>query len=616
LERTRSTDASSIAVPSGETFRTVADDHKADVKRVRERNRQRRLRYLLYLNLFIFLYLIKRVLENDPLKFGLPSLGPDAVLWIFPIVILLSIVLMTMLPLANGRSPHVRFTPEEIGITFGDVRGIDNVLEEVTRSLQIFLTYRTFREDLGGNPRRGILFEGKPGTGKTHMAKAMAAEAGVPFFFVSAPAFHSMWFGMTAWKIRAFFKVLKKAARKEGGAIGFIEEMDAIGGSRGGVENFAAASGRGFSINRIASPSTGGMVNEFLIQLQSFDMPPFSQRMANWFKGLVNNYLPAERQLKKKPVPYSNILVIGATNRADTLDPALMRPGRFDRTLYFDLPSKSGRRELVDYFLTRRAHAPDMDREDLREELAAMTLGYSPAMLEHILDEALVWAIREGRRQLNWRDVQRARLSEEIGLAQPVAYTERERDLIATHEAGHAVAAYLCAKERKLEVLSIIKRRQALGLLAHSDAEERFTRTKSELEGTLKITLGGLASELLFYGESGTGPASDLHTATELAAQMVGAFGMGSSLISLDAMNNGPYASSNIVAKVLANEDTRNEVEEVLQRHKDQIGYLLEKNRDLVEALRDALLEHEELLGDDIRGVIEAALARRSAPVG
>jgi cell division protease FtsH len=214
------------------------------------------------------------------------------------------------------------------------------------------------------------------------------------------------------------------------------------------------------------------------------------------------------------------------------------------------------------------------------------------------------------------RDVQRARLSEEIGLAQPVAYTERERDLIATHEAGHAVAAYLCAKERKLEVLSIIKRRQALGLLAHSDAEERFTRTKSELEGTLKITLGGLASELLFYGESGTGPASDLHTATELAAQMVGAFGMGSSLISLDAMNNGPYASSNIVAKVLANEDTRNEVEEVLQRHKDQIGYLLEKNRDLVEALRDALLEHEELLGDDIRGVIEAALARRIAPVG
>jgi cell division protease FtsH len=337
----------------------------------------------------------------------------------------------------------------------------------------------------------------------------MAAEAGVPFFFVSAPAFHSMWYGMTAWKIRAFFKTLKKAAAKEGGAIGFIEEMDAVGGARSGLEGFSPDRSRRFSIDRMASPGTGGMVNELLIQLQSFDSPPRGQRTVNFFKAALNNYLPSHRQLKKKPVPYSNILVIGATNRADTLDPALMRPGRFDRSLYFDLPSRAGRRDLIDYFLARRAHADEMKREDLREELAAMSLGYSPAMLEHILDEALVWAIREGRKQLSWKDIQRARLSEEIGIAQPVAYNARERDLIATHEAGHAVAAYLCAKERRLEVLSIIKRRQALGLLAHSDAEERFTRSKSELEGTLKITLGGLASELLFFSESGTGPASD-----------------------------------------------------------------------------------------------------------
>jgi cell division protease FtsH len=330
----------------------------------------------------------------------------------------------------------------------------------------------------------------------------------------------------------------------------------------------------------------------------------------------INNYLPSHRQLKKKLVPYSNILVIGATNRADTLDPALMRPGRFDRSLYFDLPSRAGRRELIDYFLIRRAHAEEMKREDLRDELAAMSLGYSPAMLEHILDEALVWAIREGRKQLSWKDIQRARLSEELGLAQPVAYTARERDLIATHEAGHAVAAYLCAKERRLEVLSIIKRREALGLLAHSDAEERFTRSKSELEGTLKITLGGLAAELLFFGESGTGPASDLQTATELAAQMIGSFGMGNSLVSLEAIQHGPYSSANIVAKVLSNEDTRKEVEEFLSRHKDQILFLLEKNRDLVEALRDALLEHEELLGDDIRAVIEETLQRRSVIAG
>jgi cell division protease FtsH len=358
---------------------------------------------------------------------------------------------------------------------------------------------------------------------------------------------------------------------------------------------------------------SGGMVNELLIQLQSFDTPPLGLRLVNGVLGRINAFLPAEKQLKKKAAPYSNVLIIGATNRADSLDPALMRPGRFDRTLYFELPSKAGRRDLVDYFLARRAHASDMDRDDLREELAAMSLGYTPAMLEHILDEALVWAIREGRRELTWKDVQRARLSEEIGIAQPVAYTDHERILIATHEGGHAVAAYLCANDhRKLEVLSIIKRRQALGLLAHSDAEERFTKTKSELEATLKIAMAGMAAEQLYFGQSGTGPSADLSAATLLAAQMVGSFGMGSKLISYDAVESGPYTSSNIVAKVLSNDDSKKEMEDLLQRQKDEVQYLLEQNRDLLEALRDALLEHEELLCDGIAAVIESALARRT----
>jgi ATP-dependent Zn protease len=242
-----------------------------------------------------------------------------------------------------------------------------------------------------------------------------------------------------------------------------------------------------------------------------------------------------------------------------------------------------------------------------------MTLGYTPAMLEHVLDESLVWALRDDRRELNWRDVQRARITQEIGIAQPVAYTDRERDLIATHEAGHAVAAYLCAKDRKLEVLSIIKRRSALGLLAHSDAEERFTKTKSELEGTLKVALGGMAAEQLFFGESGTGPSSDLSAATTLAAQMVGSFGMGSSLVSYEAVDNGPHGSPNIVAKVLSNDDTKKEVDDILRKHKDQVAYLLETNKDLIEALRDALLEREELMGDEIMAVLDDAQTARAA---
>ncbi|MDP9234180.1 MAG: ATPase, partial [Actinomycetota bacterium] len=293
------------------------------------------------------------------------------------------------------------------------------------------------------------------------------------------------------------------------------------------------------------------------------------------------------------------------------LDTALLRPGRFDRTLYFDVPSRAGRRDLIDYFLGARAIAPEMLQDDLREEFASMTLGYTPAMLEHVLDEALVWAIRDGRRQLTWRDIQRARLSEEIGLAQPVAYTERERQLIATHEAGHATATYLCGKDRKLEVLSIIKRRDALGLLAHSATEERFTRTQSELESTLKIGLGGMAAEQLLFGETGTGPSSDLTAATSVAAQMVGSFGMGRSLISYEAVDNGMPLSPNIVAKVLSNDDTREEVEALLRRQREEVTELLAQNLDLVKALRDALQEQEELMGDEILRVLQDAERKR-----
>ena len=592
-------------------FQTLAESHKADVSRIRERNRQTRLRYLLYLNLLVFAYLLRRVVEGRPLEFGIPTIGPDAWMWILPLLLVVMIGSMMAMPFINGRSPHSRFSPEQIGIRFADVKGIDVVLEEVKRTLQIFLAYRSFREELGGNPRRGILFEGAPGTGKTHLAKAMAVEAGVPFFFVSAPAFQSMWSGMTAWKIRAFFKTLKKAALKEGGAIGFIEEIDAVGMSRGGVVAPSPTTVSPFTVHRFIDGGNGGMVNELLIQLQSFDQPLMGGRIKNKFIDFANLFMPAAHQIKKKASAYNNILVIGATNRADHLDPALIRPGRFDRTLYFDLPSRSGRRELVDYFLARRSHAPEMDREDLRNELAGMTLGYTPAMLEHICDEALVWALRDGRNELTWRDIQRARLSEEIGLGQPVAYTDHERELIASHEAGHAVAAHLCGSERKLEVLSIIKRRSALGLLAHSDLEERFTKTKSELESTLRIMLGGMASEELFYGESGTGPSSDLKAATSLAAQMVGSYGMGKHLISYEAFSNGSPTSPNIVAKVLSQDDSRQEVNELLNRVKMEVSVLLTANKDLVEALRDALLEQEELLGDEILAVIRDAEGRR-----
>src|SRR5205085_4472541 len=181
---------------------------------------------------------------------------------------------------------------------------------------------------------------------------------------------------------------------------------------------------------------------------------------------------------------------------------------------------------------------------------------------------ALVWALRRGAKQLSWGDVQRAKMTEEIGLAQPVEYTEAERRTIATHESGHAVVAWLTGSSRKLEVLSIIKRKEALGLLAHSDLEERWLTSQSELESLIKIAFGGLVAEEIFFGEITSGPASDLKAATNYAALMVGSLGMAGSFFSYEAIES-PHA--NIVAKVSSDEAGRDKIDDLLVHAHDEV---------------------------------------------
>ena len=399
--------------------------------------------------------------------------------FVFPIILILVLGIALLGPLLGaGKSPHVAYHPSEIDIGIDDVKGIDTIRDEVVKTLNLFLAHKTFKDEMGGTPRRGILFEGPPGTGKTYMAKAMASEAGVPFLFVSSSAFQSMYYGQTNRKIRSYFTALRKTARKEGGAIGFIEEIDAIGAARQGM---GASTGR---------EGISGVVNELLIQLQSFDQPTLRVRMVNAFIDRGNRFLPTHRPIPKRRVDDANILVVAATNRAADLDPALTRPGRFDRSIYFGLPGKAGRREIIDFYLAKKSHSAEIDHEDKRESLAAMTMGYSPVMIEHLFDEALVWALRRGADALDWSDIQQAKMTEELGLTEQVVYTEAERRTIATHEAGHATVAHLVGASRKLEVLSIIKRKDALGLLAHSELEERFTKTRSEIEAGIDIAFG------------------------------------------------------------------------------------------------------------------------------
>ncbi|MCW2598798.1 MAG: ATPase central domain protein [Frankiales bacterium] len=600
----------------------------ADVGRSREEARRARFKRLaLVVWLLVALILWRGLTKGvDAAYLPVPHIDP------FLLVVIVFFGAMVLLAvgqqLLTGKSPHTVYRADQITTRMSDVVGIDPVKDEVVRSLNLFLAHKTFSGSMGGTPRRGLLFEGPPGTGKTHLARAMAAEAGVPFLFVSGTAFQTVWQGQSSKKIRSYFKALRKAARKEGGAIGFIEEIDVIAQARSGVAAAATpvlaagCSGTTCLPATYATPAgtitngftaggdTSAIINELLVQMQSFTALTGGQRFAGMVVDRVNLLLPAHRQLKRPSALPANVLLIAATNRASSLDPALLRPGRFDRRLTFELPPKSGRRQLIDHFLTTKAHEAELDEPDRRDALAAITIGYSPVMIENLFDEGLVNAVRRGARTMSYVDVEQARLSIEVGTGQPVEYTAHERRLIATHEAGHATVAWLKAPQRRLEILTIIKRKGSLGLLAHGDRDDVYTRSRTEMQALIQIAMGGQCAEQLFFGDISTGPGGDLLYATNTAAEMVGAHGMEGALVSYMAIQNSAFSDTNIVGRVLADDRGRDAVEALLQKHKAVTLELLSQNRHLVEALRDALLDKDELIGDEITDVLEAAAGR------
>jgi cell division protease FtsH len=567
----------------------------ADVSRTRAHHRDGRRRRLVAVAALALGWIVIRMASGLSVFPSVPMphwFGP--LLPMFLIVLMLGAVMAFPL-IGAGRSPHTLIRPGESNVGLNDIVGIDSIKAEVVRSVNLFLAHQTFRDTMGGTARRGVLFEGPPGTGKTFVAKAMAKEAQVPFLFVSASAFQSMYYGQTNRKIRSFFKQLRKYARAEGGAIGFIEEIDAIGASRRGLGGSSGTEG------------VTGVVNELLVQLQSFDSLSRSQRLRSiWIDG-VNRYLPQGMQLRKPTVVPANVLVVGATNRKDDLDPALIRPGRFDRSIYFGLPGRRARADIIAYYLGKKAHAADLDAHGAVDQVAGMTFGYSPAALERLMDESLVIALTHGRSAMNLADVSEAKMLVELGVTDATIYAPEERDRVATHEAGHATVAYFVGQTRQLDVLSIVKRRDSLGLLQHSDTEERFTQSREELQALLQIAMGGMVAEEHWFDEVSTGPASDLAAATAIGAQMIGACGMGASLISVAAAGNG-YGDGGLVDKVLGDKAARAELDTLLMHSCDVAKDIVSRHPEVVEALRDALLERDELVGPEITGVIEDVL--------
>ncbi len=567
----------------------IVQGDRVDSTITRERVRQRRLWGLLAVLAVPFGWFWYRHVTNNPIELGMPGWITDDPTTTVMLGLMLVLACLILIPfLGAGHSPHVLLRPSDSSVRLDDVVGAEATRREAIDTLNLFLAHETFASEMGGSPRRGVLFEGPPGTGKTYLAKALAAEAGVPFLFVSASAFQSMYYGQTNRKIRTFFKALRKAARAEGGAIGYIEEFDAIGGARSGMNSGSMREG------------IVGVVNELLVQMQSFDMPTAKDKIKSMFVDGINVFLPTDRALPRpKPTP-ANILIVAATNRAADLDPALLRPGRFDRVIHFDLPPRADRVEIAKYYLDKKAHTDDVS--EFAE--ADMTPGYSPVKIERLLDEGLIVALRHGRTRMNLRDIVEAQLTTDIGLSHPVGYNPEERRRVAVHEAGHALAAVLVGRD--VRIASILRRAGSLGLVSHVDPEERHLKTPSEAADLIAVALAGRAAEIQEFGEASSGIAGDLAAATTLASQMVGQMGAIDTLISLEAAASP--MGGNLVSKVLSDGPSREKVEGILESAADRVACMLLEHRTALIAIADSLCTNDELSGEEICRIVTGEL--------
>jgi cell division protease FtsH len=532
--------------------------------------------------------------------------------------------------LSRGRT-YVIY-PGEYDVSFRDVRGQKAAVEATQEVVRLFQGFKKFRK-MGGYPPQGILLEGPPGTGKTLLSKAIAGEVNVPFIYASASSFNNMFMGVSNLRVMRLFSKARKFSECFGGAVIFMDELDAIG-SRGGVtatmepypfdEPFRHGleerlisppeepprGGLVGLVDRVVMGGMGGMgmggmlVNELLVQMDGLEQP---RGLGRLFRRMVPLFI--RRRLKRK-VPTYNVLVIGATNRADALDPALLRPGRFDRRLHVGLPDKEGRKDIADYYLDKVRHE-DVDLE----KLAKATVGYSPARIKNVVNEALIFALQDGRDSLGWKDIWSAKLTDEIGLKQPVEYDEQEKVKIATHEAGHAVASwYLEREELQMQVISIIKRENALGLVSYQEKEERYVRTRSDVMARIKTALAAGAAENVWFGETTTGVSADLRQATWAAATMVGLFGMGKELYSFGTIPN-ELAGGSSIGTLLRDAGVRGEVNGILLEARKEIEELLREKGVIVEGVRDALLAREEIVGEEIERLF-ARLEARGEPQG
>lgn len=469
-------------------------------------------------------------------------------------------------PFDYAKSKARKARKETSTTTLDDVAGIESAKRDISEIIDILKTPEKYRR-LGAVMPKGVLLVGPPGTGKTLLARAIAGEAEVPFFSISASEFIEMFVGVGAARVRDMFQ----NARKEAPALIFIDELDAIGRSRG------AGLGGGHDEREQT-------LNQILTEMDGFEA-------------------------------HENVLVLAATNRPDVLDSALLRPGRFDRKITLDRPHKTAREAILKVHVRKVPLAADVNLE----QLAARTTGFSGADLKNLVNEAALTAARENLDEVTAHCFEVARDRIILGEERDAQLTPEEREVVAYHECGHALMAYYMPKADPLTKVTIIPRGMAMGVTEQTPREDKYNYTESYLRDRIKVMLGGRSAEKIIYGEVSTGAQNDLKEATKLLRRMIGQWGMsekvgplglgiGEEHVFLGREMGAPREYSEKLAEMIDSEIQT----QLMDLERFTVAFLTEHRKEL-DALAKAVMERETMESEEIEQVLNDAGNRKIA---